>query len=167
MRVAVRDFADRRSSMLEQDTTAIRSQGSQKARAAGLYLEQPTSWRGMAAKAHETTSALFLVLFVETLEELGKAVRDAFVDDVGVHGAKLLADFMLDICPEAALLLPGFFSLHRSVIRRLSWPVVHVVVPPVPDGARRGGIAAIPAAPTIKLGFGSIMTVEKLDMMQR
>jgi hypothetical protein len=98
-----------------------------------------------------------LVWFVETLKELGEAVWDAFVDDVGVHRAKLLADLVLDLCTEAALLLLGFVSLHCVVIRRLFWSLIHFIVPPMPDGAHRGGIAAFPVAPTIKLGFGSIM----------
>jgi hypothetical protein len=76
--------------------------------------------------------ALFLILFVETLKEFGESVWNAFVDDVGVHGAKLLADLVLDLCTEAALLVLGFVSLHCVVIRRLSWSLVHFIVPPCP-----------------------------------
>src|SRR5262245_54261482 len=42
-------------------------------------------------------SALFLVLLVEALEELGKPIWDSFIDDVRVHGAELLTDLVLDL----------------------------------------------------------------------
>jgi hypothetical protein len=76
---------------------------------------------------------LFFVSLVETLNKFGELVWYAFIDDIRVHCAQLLAEFVLDIRAQPAFLALHSVSSHGR-IRRLSGLVfVHLTLPPVPN----------------------------------
>ena len=62
-------------------------------------------------------SPLFLVSLVEALNKLRELVWYAFIDDIGVHCPQLLAEFVLDVRAEAALLALCSVGVH-GIVRR-------------------------------------------------
>jgi len=77
-------------------------------------------------------SPLFLVSLVETLNKLGELVWYAFIDDIRVHCAQLLAELVLDIRTQPALLPLHLVGSHaHGRVRRLPHLLVHLTRPPV------------------------------------
>src|SRR6185369_1352935 len=81
---------------------------------------------------------LFLVSLVETLNKLGELVWYAFIDDIRVHCAQLLAELVLDIRTQPALLPLHLVGSHaHGRVRRLPHLLVHLTRPPVQTPMRR------------------------------
>ena len=72
---------------------------------------------------------LFLVSLVETLNKLGKPLWYAFIDDIGVHRSKLLAELVLDVRAKSSFLALGLLGLHGRV-RRLPDLLIHLTTSP-------------------------------------